>query len=65
MDQKEQRQGPLSSQELESDAGEGGTFLDEDAAPGHTLPESERDRSMGGNREGQERAVTGTMLPPD
>lgn len=59
------KEGPLSSEELARDEWrDDEPRLKESDAPGHTLPESERDpgSSNGGSRTG---AVSGTILPPD
>jgi hypothetical protein len=45
--------------------GAGGTFLDEEEAAGHTLPESERDRSKPQAGPGEAAAAPTTMPPPD
>ena len=45
--------------------GDGGTFLDEEEAAGHTLPESERDRSKSRSGRGEAAAAPTTIPPPD
>jgi hypothetical protein len=64
MGDRHEEKGPLQSEQLERDKWrEGETLLDEDDAPGHTLPESERDRA----KDDQERR-TGSItpiIPPD
>jgi hypothetical protein len=68
MDEDNQEEGPLKAEALARDKwrGDGGTFLDEKDAPGHTLPESERDRATrGGSGRKGSGAVAGTILPPD
>lgn len=40
-------------------------LLREGDAPGHSLPESERDSGAGGGSGGAGGAVSGTILPPD
>jgi len=66
MDERdESREGPLKSEELARDEWrDDEPGLKERDAPGHTLPESERDASgsEGGSRTG---AISGTILPPD
>jgi hypothetical protein len=64
-DDKQQDDGPLSSEALKRDEWRGGeTILQEEGASGHTLPESERDRAaQGGGQKGSGSA--GTILPPD
>jgi hypothetical protein len=66
-DRKEEAKGPLSSEELERDEWRGGeTRLTQKDAPGHTLPESERDGAVqeGGDSE-RPGLVSSTPLPPD
>jgi hypothetical protein len=68
MDDHDNKEGPLKAEALARDTwrGDGGTFLDESDAPGHTLPESERDRAtQGGSGKKGSGAVSGTILPPD
>ena len=61
----ENKDGPLSSEALARDEWRGAApSLEERDAPGHTLPESERDSTFG-EEEGRTGAVTGTVLPPD
>ncbi len=65
-DDKQQDEGPLSSEVLKRDEWRGGeTILQEEDASGHTLPESERDRATQGGGQQSSRAVPGTILPPD
>ena len=67
MDGKRKGEGPLSSEELERDEWRGGeTRLTQKDAPGHTLPESERDGAAqeGGDSE-RPGLVSSTLLPPD
>jgi hypothetical protein len=53
--------GAVPPDELEQEAQERGTVLDEAEAPGHTLPESERDRTVPDRP-----AIPGSpILPPD
>jgi hypothetical protein len=56
-------EGPLSSKELERDLTDGGATLPQEVAPGHLLPESERDPTETGS--GRSGGVAGTILPPD
>ncbi len=44
---------------------DGGTFLDEEEAAGHTLPESERDRATAKSGSGEASAAPTTVPPPD
>lgn len=62
-------EGPLKAEALARDEWRGGeTFLDESDAPGHTLPESERDRARlkgGGGDQGSGGGTAGIVPPPD
>lgn len=65
-DKRDEDEGPLSSEALERDEWRGEeTRLNEGDAPGHTLPESERDRATEGGGGKSSRSVAGTILPPD
>jgi hypothetical protein len=59
--------GPLKAEALARDKWRGNddTFLRQEDAPGHTLPESERDRATDENAGRRSGAVSGTILPPD
>lgn len=65
MDDRRDDEGPLHSEQLNRDKwrGDGGTFLDEEEARGHTLPESERDRSK--QSSGNTGGVSAPIMPPD
>ncbi len=66
MDENKPDEGPLSSEALKRDEWrEGGTSLSDKDAPGHTLPESERDAASTGSGHKGSGAVAGTILPPD
>lgn len=67
MDDKEDSEGPLKAEALARDKwrGDGGTLLSEEAAAGHTLPESERDRATQNGVRKRAGAVPGTIPPPD
>lgn len=61
----EERDGPLSSEALKRDEWRGGAAsLAQEDAPGHTLPESERDAADTGEGN-RPNPLGGTMLPPD
>jgi hypothetical protein len=64
---REEGKGPLSSEELERDEWRGGeTRLSQKDAPGHTLPESERDGAGQEGSDGERPGlVSTTILPPD
>lgn len=65
-DEKQQDEGPLSSEALKRDEWRGGeTILHEEEASGHTVPESERDRATQGEGRKGSGALSGTLLPPD
>ncbi len=65
-DRKRTEEGPLSSEELAQDEWrDGGTYLEESDAPGHTLPESERDRARMKPGSGDDTSAPGTIFPPD
>jgi hypothetical protein len=65
-DDKQQDEGPLSSEALKRDEWRGGeTILQDEDASGHTLPESERDRATQGGGQQGSGAVPGIILPPD
>jgi hypothetical protein len=64
---REEGEGPLSSEELERDEWRRGeTRLSQKDAPGHTLPESERDGTVQEGGDGERPGlVSSTILPPD
>ena len=66
-DRKEDGEGPLSSEALKRDEWRGGeTQLRQKDAPGHTLPESERDGAAQEGGDGERPGlVSSTILPPD
>lgn len=62
-DQTDEKQ-PLASEALARDEWrKGETLLDQDDAPGHTLPESERDRATDQGGGGSGGSVP--IMPPD
>ena len=64
MDDRSENEGPIKSEQLERDKWrEGETFIDQDDAPGHTLPESERDR--GKDDQGRQGGSITPVIPPD
>jgi hypothetical protein len=66
-DDKGKSTAPLSEEARKRDEwrGDGGTFLDEEEAAGHTLPESERDRAKSESGRGETAAAPSTVPPPD
>lgn len=61
-DQEPQSIEPISSEQMEREGWrDEGTLIDESEAPGHTLPESERDRATIG---GADKSATPTTMPP-
>jgi hypothetical protein len=66
-DKREEGEGPLSSEALKRDEWRGGeTSLDPKDAPGHTLPESERNKAaQDGGGDQRPGLVSTTILPPD
>ena len=65
-DKQEEGEGPLSSEALKRDEWRGGgTRLRKEDAPGHTLPESERDVATEADGRQSSSGISGTILPPD
>ena len=57
---------PLSSEALKRDEWrDGGASLSREDAPGHTLPESERDASEPESDAPSRSGLAGTIIPPD
>jgi hypothetical protein len=62
---KDDAQEPLEAEQRNRDRWRGGeTILDDDAAPGHTLPESERDRATSGTGQSRDPKAAPTPIPP-
>ena len=65
-DKQQQEPAPLEAEALKRDDWRGGaTKLSQGDAPGHTLPESERDRAVEDGAQEGSGAISGTILPPD
>ena len=60
---QDDKDGPLSSTELEKDRQRAGTSLEPEDAPGHSLPAIESDDAREGGH--GPNPIGGTMLPPD
>ncbi|WP_324749861.1 hypothetical protein SH591_15470 [Sphingomonas sp. LY54] len=57
---------PLESEQIHRDKWRGGeTLIPSSDAPGHTLPESERDRATEPDEERSDRASPDVIPPPD
>ena len=62
---RDEDEGPISSEQMKREGWrENEAMLHDDDAPGHTLPESERDRTDLGETKGASRPPQ-TILPPD
>ena len=65
-DKKEDREGPLSSEAAARDDWRGGeASLSPRDAPGHSLPESERDSAADQDAGRSSGPIPGTIFPPD
>ncbi len=63
---KQPEERPLGAETLKRDEWRGdATTLEQKDAPGHTLPEIERDEATDGGAQQGSGAVAGTILPPD
>jgi hypothetical protein len=63
---KQQDEGPLSSEALKRDEWRGGeTIVQKEDASGHTLPASEHDAAAEDEGRQSSGGIAGTILPPD